>query len=175
VIWLYPPKKFDANEWFILGCLAAGWFSAWIVGKHFPRSMLILLLAGGLMSALCLDLVLGAPPLDLYDINDSSYVDWFDLLLYAVYPPFGLLFLYAYARLRLQGLIILAYILLCSGFGTLVEWGGVATGVFTYKGWSLWYSFTTYLFVQSGYITLYEIIGKWYSRTQSRPTPAKRR
>jgi hypothetical protein len=173
--WLVPPEKFDANEWFIVGCLAAGWFSVWRMGKHFPRSMLILLLAGGLMSALCVDLVLGAPPLDYYDINDTSKVDLFDLLLYAVYPPFGVLFLYVYNRLRIQGPFNLAYILLCSGFGLLIEWGAEATGVFIYKGWSIWYSFTIYLLVQSGYIALYRIIGKWYSLTRSPLIPAKRR
>jgi hypothetical protein len=170
-----PPEKFDANEWFIVACLAAGWLSVLRVSRHFPRSMLILLLTGGLMSALCLDLVLGAPPLDLYDINDSSAVEWFDVLLYAVYPPFGLLFLYVYTRLRLRGVFILAYILLCSGCGTIIEWGAEAAGVYNYKGWTLPYSFTVYLLVQSGYIALYRYIGKWYSLTRSPLTPAKRR
>ncbi|MFC0211682.1 hypothetical protein ACFFK0_04305 [Paenibacillus chartarius] len=165
--WFDFPQSFDTNEWTILLLTAGGWTAVLRWGRHFPRSLLMLLLSAGLMSAMTLDLMLAGPPLDMYDMNDTNKVEWFDLLLYLAYPPFGFLFLYLYTRLQLSGFFTLMYILVWSTGGVLVEWITYEAGVFHYKTWDMWHSLTVYLIVQAAYLYLFRYSRRWYLRSSS--------
>lgn len=162
------PVQWDANEWFILATIVMGWIFVYKHRRLFPLPLLVLLLFASLMLALTLDLIFGAPPLDLYDINDTKYVEWFDMLLYADYPPFGFLFLYVYTRLRLRGGAALVYIIAFSSVSMGVELLADYAGVFKNKGWKYAYSFPVYLLAQSLYLMFYRWIRQVYFGTKLR-------
>jgi hypothetical protein len=161
-----PPTRWNANEWLILGTIAAGWTYVYLYRRLFPKPMLVLLLASSLMIAMTLDLLLGAPPLDRYDINDTQHVEWFDMLLYLVYPPFGFLFLHGYTRFRTPQGAVLVYIILFSLFGIVVEWLMDSAGVFRYKGWKFVDSYPVYMLVQGVYILFFRWVRSTYYKTK---------
>lgn len=163
-----PPDRWSANEWLIIGLILAGWLYVYIQRRTFPRPVLILLLTAGGMTAMTLDLLLGAPPLDKYDINDNGFVEWFDMLLYLAYPPFGFLFLHGYMRLRTPAVAVLFYIVLFSFFSLGVEWVADSAGIFRNKSWKLSYSFPVYLLAQGAFLLFYRWMRRSYFNTKLR-------
>lgn len=163
---LLPPERFDANEWFIIIVCLAAFGCIWILPKRFPRSMALLMFLASLILAKLFDTVLVLPAFHAYYVNDLKKVEWFDMLLYFLYMPFGYLFLYAYDRLHPKAVGIAAMVLLTSLIAVLFEWVTVALGVFHYTGWKNYYSLPVYIVVQSLYIILFEHMKKAYFRTK---------
>lgn len=163
-----PPDQWSSNEWLITGLIIAGWSFVYVKRRRFPNPLLVLMLMASFMIAMMLDLLIGAPPLDMYDINDNEHVEWFDMLLYIVYPPFGFLFLYLYDRLRTLQNAALAYIVLFSVFGIGVEWLMDVAGVFQYKGWKFCYSYPAYLLSQGTYLLFFHWIRHCYYSTKKK-------
>lgn len=171
---LYLPKRFDANEWFILiaGTLLMTLVLLLPKRMSFIETLLIWLFNNLLAESA--DFFIGAPPLDLYDFNDWPQYEVFDVLLYLfMYPPIAYFFVYVYDRLKPSKLqaafLILVWALLTTALEGCSNW----FHVFTYKGWSLAYSFPAYILVFALNLLLYRFVkAKLRSRTTV-PMPAE--
>jgi hypothetical protein len=116
------------------------------------------------MFALALDHSIGVPPFDLYDTNVNPKLTLPDFLTALLYMPFGYFFAYGYKVLKIKGLRIPLYILVWSLFGIGFEKLADHFHVFTYKGWSLRWSFLVYLFVQTTASALYHVLMRQLDR-----------
>ncbi|MDR6884752.1 hypothetical protein [Bacillus sp. 3255] len=149
-------SSFDANEWFVLAILAAGVVAIWLLPRRFTMEQALFNLLTGIVLGLMLDHTLALPPFDLYDVGDESTYSLFDMFSYAMYAPYGYLFIYIYKRWRIKGLYTIPYILVWSLVSVGIEWLSVKVGVFHYKnGYHLNFSFPIYLFLQSMHVLLF--------------------
>ncbi|MFC4100451.1 hypothetical protein [Paenibacillus xanthanilyticus] len=165
------PAQFDANEWFLLlSLLTVGGCSLWLP-RRFPSIITALLYAMGPIMAMNADFLLGVPPIDVYNINDSGRYEVFDLLFYIVYAPFSYLFIYAFDRWRVRGLAVSLYMLAFSALGVGYEQIANWCHVFRYKNWNLGYSFAIYVFVQTLYLALAWGIRQIYEHTKREDAP----
>jgi hypothetical protein len=112
------------------------------------------------------DFLIGVPPVDLYDVNDTNKVELFDIVLYYLNAPFAYLFVYFFDKWKISGLRIALYVSVCSAAATAYEALADFFHVFKYKGWNLGYSFVFYLAIQSFYLLLYYLIKNKYKRTK---------
>jgi hypothetical protein len=163
---LFPPERFDANEWLIIIVSLIGLSCIWMLPRRFSPSMGLLTSLVPLLFAKMFDSILLLPPFEAYYVNDMKKVEWFDLLLYLMYSPFGYLFLYAYDWFRPKPVGTVAILTLTSLLAVLFEWVTVKVGVFHYTGWKIYYSLPVYIIVQSLYIILYERMKREYIRTK---------
>jgi hypothetical protein len=163
---LFPPERFDANEWFIFIVSLIGYSLMWMLPKRFPPSMGLLISLVPLLFAKIFDTILSLPPFETYYVNDTNKMEWFDLFLYLMYLPFGYFFLYAYDWFRPKPVRTVAILTLTSMLAVLFEWITVKVGVFHYTGWQIYYSLPVYITVQSLYIILYEHMNREYIRTK---------
>ncbi|WP_462411585.1 hypothetical protein [Neobacillus sp. Marseille-QA0830] len=152
------PQNFDQNEWFIILWLVISCTIVWFLPKRYPLSITILMMVYSATVARFSDHLLSIPQSDLYDVMDGPKFELFDLFSYALYAPFGYLFVYFFERLNIKGLWIAVYIVICSFGGTGFEWIAKYFNVFTYKGWLISYSFTVYLIVQTFTVLFYKYI-----------------
>lgn len=168
---LYGPEHFDANEWFlVLSLLGIGGFSLWLP-RRFPNIITVLLYCVGPVLAMNADFLLGVPPIDVYNINDTGRYEVFDLLFYFVYAPFSYLFIYFFNKWRLRGWAVGLYVLACSTVGAGYEHIANLCHVFHYKNWNLGYSFMTYVCVQTLYLGLAWGIRQIYGHTKREGAP----
>jgi hypothetical protein len=165
------PEHFDANEWFVLFTFCVLVSTLFMLPRRFPRSVSIVFSCIGLGISQYADYILGVPPIDLYDADDTQFSELSDFFLYYLYAPFAYLFLYFFDKWKLRGLLISLYVLLCSAAGAGFEALAVYFHVFKYKGWSIGYSFVFYLFVQSVDVLLYYLIKKKYNQTKRASGP----
>lgn len=118
------------------------------------------------------DFHLGIPPVDLYDINDSSQYEWFDLLIFVLYCPFSYFFAYFLDRWRLRGLTITLYVLGWAAAAVSYEAFAAYLHVYDFqKGWNSGYSFVFYLTSQAVTVWFYGMIKRHYNRTKSPSGP----
>ncbi|WP_166244856.1 hypothetical protein [Paenibacillus turpanensis] len=162
------PQTFNENDWFVLISLLIAYAGVLRLPRLFPRTIAILVMFFSLTLAKGADNTLGVKPLDLYDTNEIPKFDLTDMLTWAIYPAAGYLFIYLYHRLRLNGMSIAVFIVLCSLFGIAFEAVCVYFNVFHYKGWTLLYSFITYLIVQSLTLLLFEYLQRHYKEHKKR-------
>jgi hypothetical protein len=154
------PETFDQNEWFVLISLFLSFLVIILLPKRMPLSIIILMMIFATTVARLADHLLATPRHDLYNIMDSGKFDFFDLLLYFVYAPFGYIFVYVYERLKVKGYWTIIYIYLWSIFGAFFEWVAVQFKVFEYHGWELKYSFTFYVCTQALTLLFYGYLRK---------------
>ncbi|WP_123043050.1 hypothetical protein [Cohnella candidum] len=152
-------RHFDGNEWFVIGIFLL--FTAAI--RLFPRPLSPLQTTFNFLIGIALGLIfdhtLHVPPLNYYDIGDRSKYEWFDIVTYAMYAPFGYWFIFWKERLRVRGTLTIPYILLWSGLAVGFEWLGVLVGEFHYRnGYRFLYSFPIYLFLISLHLGLYRLV-----------------
>ncbi|WP_028608478.1 hypothetical protein [Paenibacillus harenae] len=146
---LYPPTRFDANEWFILIVSVVTWGMFMLLPRRLSYvSLFIVWLFNGLL-AFTADFSIGVKPFDLYDFGDRPEFEWFDIILYLfTYPPSQFLMLHFYSKWKPAGWLLFGYLLLFSVVTLALE--GIATywfHVFTYNGWKLYYSAPAYLVI----------------------------
>lgn len=163
---LFPPDRFNVNEWFIIIVILTVLSCMWMLPRRFPPSMVLLTSLVPLLFAKVFDSILLLPPFEMYYVNDIKQVEWFDLLLYLMYLPFGYLFLYAYDWFRPKPVSTVAILTVTSLLAVLFEWVTVKVGVFYYTGWKIYYSLPVYITVQSLYIILFERMKSEYIRTK---------
>jgi hypothetical protein len=155
---LEMPQEFDSNEWVILIALIVGYGAIFMMPKRIPLSHTLLVMSFSIAIVKATDHILGAPPLDLYDFNDTSKYDFFDFLTWILYPVFGYFFVYLYETWAIKGSLNFIYIFGWSWFSFFFEWWTLEMNVFTYKGWKLAYSYPFYLFILSVYLLFYKFI-----------------
>lgn len=157
-MFLYLPKHFDQNEWFIIIVLILSLFLVKLP-KRMPAEVSCLIVLLSLAIPNIIDHSIAAiSPYDVYRLNDSEKYEVFDILLSGVYIPFGFLCVYFYEWLRPKKTKIVLYILCWALFAIGFEFVIVRLHVFTYHGWRLAYSFPTYLLVISLFLVYYEFL-----------------
>ncbi|NPV91641.1 MAG: hypothetical protein HPY50_12795 [Firmicutes bacterium] len=146
---MYPPVRFDANEWFIIATGILFWLAVFWLPRRFSLTTILTICLFNLFLGQMTDFIIGKPPLDYYYYNDTIKYEYFDLLLYLVpYPAFGYFINYIYHWLGYRGWRLAGYILAGALVTTGMEWISVRFfHVFTYTGWRLLYSFLVYILV----------------------------
>jgi hypothetical protein len=160
------PIVFDGNEWFIRISFCVIAPIPFILPRRFPTIATIVLMFLAIGIPNYVDFILGVPPLDLYDVNDTNKYELLDMALYYLNAPFAYLFVYFFDKWKISGLRIALYVSVWSIAATAYEALAVYCHVFKYKGWNLAYSFVFYLAIQSFYLLLYYLIKKKYNRTK---------
>jgi hypothetical protein len=159
---LYPPKHFDANEWYIILTTVLGYGVLYFFPKRYPHAISVLLVLFCVSAATVYDHTIAWPPLELYDINDRKSYEWFDAVTYLMYSPYALICVYVYDKANPKGLWFTAYIVLWSALCVLFEWLAIRCHVFTFHRWNLFYSLSVYLVMTTLYIRLYHyLLRKW--------------
>jgi hypothetical protein len=158
---LYPPVRFDSNEWFIIAVTVTSW-SAYLLllRPRFPLIILIGLWLFNIYLAQTVDFAIAqGPPIDLYDYNDLPQYEWSDLFMYLfTYPPVTLFIVWGYARFRPRGWWLAAYLVAVALVSTGFEAVAWMCNVYKYKGWTLYYSFFFYIVTTALNIAVYRMI-----------------
>ncbi|MFD2446905.1 hypothetical protein ACFSO7_23470 [Bacillus sp. CGMCC 1.16607] len=156
------PQHFDENEWFLIISLCIVFLFVLFLPRRFPTTLSITFFFIGIGIAMFSDFLLGIPPVNFYDINDSSNYEIFELITFILYSPFAYLFIYFFEKWEVKGLYISLYILVWSIIGTLYEALAVYFHVYKYHGWNFGYSFLFYLASQLITLLIYYFIKKNY-------------
>jgi hypothetical protein len=168
---LYPPIRFDLNEWFIIVVTVLGWSVYWMLKDRFPLIILIGLWLFNYYLAQTIDFAIAqGPPIDLYDYNDRPQYEWSDLFMYLFTYPLGTLFaVWGYVRFRPRGWRFATYLVtvaLATVSGEAVAW---MCHVYHYKGWTLYYSFAFYIVSTAMNIAIYRMIVRFLPQGRTAP------
>lgn len=149
-------NEWNGNEWFVICFTLLGFGLVWLLPRRFSKSAYVLFVLFGAYFGVLFDQIIGVEPFDFYDVNDTSGFSLMDFLTYAMYGPFGYLFLYLYDYLGVPKRYAGAYILVWVAFAVALEGWGAALGVFHYKnGYQFDYSASIYLTLQVCSLALY--------------------
>lgn len=167
-MWLPLPKRFDANEWYVILNSLFGYAWIFFVPIRYPRSVSWLIVLLTVSSAIVMDHAIAGPPLNWYDTNDQPAYELIDVFTYFMYAPYALLCVYLYDKLDPKRLWFTAYIvgwsLFCVGF----EWLAVQCHVFTFYKWKFMYSFSVYLVMTTILINMFRfLLRHFYDRSES--------
>lgn len=153
---IYYSYHFGKNEIYVFFLLASGIALMMICRKVFPIKKTMIFFLYSVFMGLLLDHCISIPPLDYYDVNDTSGFDFMDFLTYIMYGPYGYFFAYFYERLHIKTKLAPLYILAWACSSLLAEYLGILMGVFHYKyGYHIYYSLPIYLIVLSLQLSLY--------------------
>src|SRR5207253_482020 len=112
--------------------------------KRFPKAITAIIVLYSIAMPKVLDHTIAVKPYNLYDLTDSSKYELFDLIMYAIYPPFGYLFIYIYDYFKFKGIRFVMYIFFWSIASIGMEFIANQLHVFNYHGWRLIYSLPIY-------------------------------
>jgi hypothetical protein len=154
----------EINVWFSTVFFVIGSFLVVRLPPRLPRIVSALIMMMSLALPLALDHTIGSPPIDLYDTNVKPWVTFSELPTWGMYSIFGYLFIYLYDKLNIRGVGIPFYILVWALAGTAFETLSVTFDVFSYKGWSLRYSFLVYLCTQLLTVIVFRILMSTFMR-----------
>lgn len=159
------PVQFDQNEWFIiLNCLF-GYLWVVFVPRRYPHAISIMVVLFTVTVAVIMDHTIATPPLDMYDINDLEKYESTDVITYFMYSPYGLLSVYLYDKFNPKGLYFTTYVIMWSLLAVGFEWLAYIYNVFKYNGWTLYYSFSFYLFATTLHLKFFQFILRYYRET----------
>jgi hypothetical protein len=145
---LYPPVRFDENEWFLIVSTAILWILLLLLPKKLPFIVIVGLWLFNNVLAQSVDFLIGIKPFDWYDVNDRPQFEWFDAITYFLtYPPVIYFAMIGWFCLRWKGTRLFFYLAGCALVTVGLEWLAVRFHVFTYIHWTLWASFPVYLLV----------------------------
>ncbi|MGD6849959.1 hypothetical protein [Rossellomorea aquimaris] len=154
-------RSFDLNEWFIIISLFALLLLIWITPKIFSFLEGLSYYIYGISIGMFYDHTISIPPWDFYDVNDSSAYQAIDFISYIMYGPYSYFFIYIYKKLKIRGIMNLAYLLIWTAFSILVEWFTVRIGIFHFdKGYAMYWSIPIYMAVQSIQLLFHHKINK---------------
>jgi hypothetical protein len=144
---LYPPVRFDTNEWFLLFSLAFLLTIVLMLPKRFSPVSITVFTVFSIFISQTIDSIIAVVPFDFYDVNDSPKFEVMDAAMYFLhYPAYTYIFLYFYDKWKLKGIYRIFYLIGYSLISVFFEWLADHFHVFTYKGWKLWYSPFVYIF-----------------------------
>lgn len=149
-------RELDLNEWVSIGMFIAGVAVVYLLPNILPIEAKIYSFLFGPFAAMLFDQTIGVPPFDLYDVGDGPHFPLSDMMSYAMYIPFGYIFLHLYQLIGIKGYRSIFYVLFWSFVGVAVEWFSMKVEIFHYKnGYKIIYSFPIYIFVQSVFLMIY--------------------
>lgn len=142
---LYFPTKFDENEWTIIIAVLFNLLIFKFMPKKLPKEIIPLIVLISISFPKILDHTIAIKPYNFYDLTDTKHYEIFDLILYAVYPAFGYLFVYFVEYFK--GLKLVLYFLIWCLISGVMEFFFVKLHVYTYNHWKLIYSMAIYVVV----------------------------
>jgi hypothetical protein len=152
---------FNQNEWFVIATIIIFHLFIFLLPKRFPLLLSVILYLFGFSTGLVFDNTIGAHIFDFYDINDSSRFTLMDILSYIMYGPFGYVFIYFQDKYKIQGRLLVTYILLWCLLSIALEAIAEYFNVFHYKnGYTIYFSFPLYVVTIGIYYFLYDFIAK---------------
>ncbi|WP_134682631.1 hypothetical protein [Brevibacillus migulae] len=163
---LYLPQQFDGNESFCLILLGITAVITFMLPPRFPMIVATAFFSIGLGIAMYVDFHLGIPPIDLYRINDRDQYELFDLILFITYSAYSYIYVYFLDKWKLRGMSISLYVLAWTFAGIVLEAFAVHFHVYTYKGWSLAYSFLFYIAALMVTLYIYFLMKRTYQQTK---------
>ncbi len=156
---LQLPERFDLNEWFTIVSTILAMGVALALPKRFSPVEITAYTVFTVYLSQTVDALIAIEPFDLYDVNDTSKIEWFDMIIYYFcYPPTTYIYLYFYDKWQVRGWKRVGYVAGYSLLSTLLEGAADLFGVYTYKGWKLYYSFFVYVGVYIIYIFVYIMV-----------------
>jgi hypothetical protein len=151
-------QQFNLNEIFVLIMLSL-FFLLKLLPARFSKKVTILILLYSPFMATIFDNLIGIQRINYYDINDTSFYDVFDVLLYIGYAPIGYIFIYIYDKYFIRKVSTVLYIFIWSLIAVITEFIAEQIGVFHYlNGYTTFISFPIYLFIQVSFILFYHWI-----------------
>ncbi|MCK9857518.1 hypothetical protein [Paenibacillus sp. ATY16] len=143
-------QQFNSNELYVITLMTVGFTFYRLLPRTLSPLQTIFNMLISVTSGLMFDHTIAIPPFDLYDVGDKSSYEFFDLISYLMYAPYGYMYIYGFERFRISGIVTVGYILAWAVIALLFEWVGVKCGVFHYKhGYYILYSIPIYLVVLS--------------------------
>jgi hypothetical protein len=140
--------RFDGNEWFVVACSIVLLTYVWIIRKHFPLILIIVLWMYQITFVATLDYALAATPFHLYDcLDNATYEPMATYSHIFLYAPYSFIFLYYYDKWSISRnkLFLIHYLLLWTCFAIFFEWICLKFGFLDYSlGWKLYWSIPTY-------------------------------
>jgi hypothetical protein len=155
---LYPPEKFDINEWTIIITVIFNIVIFFFVQKGIPKEVTPLIVLFSISFPKVMDHSMAVKPFNLYDLTDTHKYELFDVILYGAYPAFGYLFVYFLDYFNFKGKKIVLYLLSWTFFSVVFELLLVKLHVFVYTGWKIVYSLPVYLIVLSLMFLFYRFL-----------------
>ncbi|MFZ7946307.1 hypothetical protein [Neobacillus sp. 19] len=149
---LPSPDQFDRNEWFIIISLIVMYTLIFLLPKRFPHTVTLIMLLFSMTYVQVLDHILAGLSFNLYDINDVETYEWFDLITWFLYPPFGYFFVYFFDKWSVRRTGVFWYIFLWVLIAIGEEALSLKFNIFTYTGWKLSYSIPVYFITLSIYL-----------------------
>ncbi|MFD2212180.1 hypothetical protein [Metabacillus endolithicus] len=146
---LYPPEQFDKNEWAIIFGVLFNILIFTVLPKRIPKEITPLIVLLSISFPKVMDHTMGVKPFNYYNLTDTYKYEIFDVVLYAVYPAFGYLFVYLIHYLDLKGFKRVLYFLSWTAFAFILELFLVKLNVYVYNGWKIIYSLPVYSIVLS--------------------------
>ncbi|CAG7617817.1 hypothetical protein ACFQI7_02465 [Paenibacillus allorhizosphaerae] len=159
---LYPPERFDVNEWFVLSAVALVFIVSFLLPKRLSAIEITVIAVFSLYLSQTVDSLIAVTPFDFYDVSDSAKYEIMDIVIYyLLYPPVAYIFLHFYDRLQLNTIRLILYVIGWSLLTAFLEWLSVLCHVFTYKGWHIVYSPFVYIGVYTLNILVLRITRHW--------------
>lgn len=156
------PVHFDQNEWFIIVVILVSLIMYKVLPKRFPKAITAIIVLYSIAMPKILDHTIAVKPYNLYDLTDSSKYELFDLIMYAIYPPFGYLFIYIYDYFKFKGIRFAMYIFFWSIASIGMEFIANQLHVFNYHGWKLIYSLPIYTVIMIINVFLFNFTINYY-------------
>ncbi|SFF97665.1 hypothetical protein [Sporolactobacillus nakayamae] len=139
---------FDSNEIFILIIGALAYLVMFLLPKYFSKQQTITMLLIGNYISTFFDNTVCINPFNYYNINDTPYTDFWDLLSCVMFSPFGYFFVYLYAIIKKNRTTYFFYISMWSLIAVVAEALAWRVGVYHYKnGYQLFFSLPIYIIV----------------------------
>lgn len=152
-------NSFNKNEWFTIVSLLIGLILMWKLNKTFSFKEILLYFLFGVFIGILFDHTISVPPVDYYDVNDTSSFQLMDFLTYLMYGPYSYLLIYLYDYFKIKLSYTPVYILLWTSISIFMEFISKLIGIFHYKnGYTIYYSLPIYLLVYSFLICLYRFL-----------------
>ncbi|MCO7125739.1 hypothetical protein NIE88_08145 [Sporolactobacillus shoreicorticis] len=149
---------FNSNELFILISGIIAYVIIFLLPKRFTRQQTVTMLLIGIFISAFFDNTVCINPFNYYSVNDTPFVDFWDMLSFVMFGPFAYLFVYFYTGIGKNRSTYFFYIsvwALISMFAEALAWH---VGVYHYKnGYQLFFSLPIYLIVLTVTMVYYHI------------------
>ncbi|EST12247.1 hypothetical protein [Sporolactobacillus laevolacticus] len=144
----FKDTTINSNELFIIITGVLAYLLLFFLPKRFTRQQTFtMLLIGGYISTF-FDNTVCIHPFNYYSVNDTPFMDFWDILSFVMFGPFSYFFVYAYTVIRKNRTTYFFYISIWALISMFTEALAWHAGVYHYKnGYQIFFSLPIYLIV----------------------------
>jgi hypothetical protein len=148
---------FDSNELFIIINGTLAYLLLFLLPKRFSRQQTVTMLLISAYISTFFDNTVCINPFNYYNVNDTPYLDFWDLLSFVMFGPFAYFFIYFYAIIRKNRTTYFFYISIWAIIAIFSEALAWHAGVYHYKnGYQLFFSLPIYIIVLTATMIYYQ-------------------